>query len=202
MSMPELFFLGKLRKHRDFLASPSLSHTHRIFWDSWFNRCYSDNQLTPFLIRKKLSRRVWLFLVKQDKLTYVGLTTSSEDLVGRDYPFLLFTLIPSENCLQETLIPLLWFFNTQAIEFEAWVVQGYMEQDWQAIWYSYMENKLAELTEQCNEGQYDNLQYILKVMVTHYEAETYVSNWFDIKSHKCVMHSNTLTCSLYNKIFG
>ena len=43
----ELFFLGKLRKHREFIISPKLSFQQRSFWDSWFNRCHVDNKLTP-----------------------------------------------------------------------------------------------------------------------------------------------------------
>ena len=67
----ELFFLGKLRKHREFIISPKLSFQQRSFWDSWFNRCHVDNKLTPFLVGKKSSRRVWLFLIKQQNLTYI-----------------------------------------------------------------------------------------------------------------------------------
>lgn len=198
----ELFFLGKLRKHREFIISPKLSFQQRSFWDSWFNRCHVDNKLTPFLVGKKSSRRVWLFLIKQQNLTYIGIATNSEDLVGRDYPFLVFTVISSETCLQDELTRLVLFFQAHATDFENWVVQGQMDDILSASWYTQWANDAQVCDRQTDMKNDDDLQAIIKVLYADYQTEPYVSNWYDIKSTKIVIHPNTLTCSLYNKIFG
>lgn len=85
-----LFFYGKLRKTREFLVSSSLSSTDRNFWDSWFNRCGNGNQLMPFLAPKISSNTIWLFLVRYEDNIYIGLGSQSQDLTGRNYPFLVF----------------------------------------------------------------------------------------------------------------
>lgn len=46
--------------------------------------------------------------------------------MGRDYPFLVFTVVSSETCLQDELTRLVLFFQAHATDFENWVVQGQM----------------------------------------------------------------------------
>lgn len=226
MPSPELFFLGKLRKHREFLVSPNLSHLHRSYWDTWFNRCHTDNQLTPFLGGKKSSRKVWLFLTKQHQLTYIGLATHSEDLVGRDYPFLVFAIVSSEDCLQNQLTAIVSFFQKQASYFETWVTQGQMDHSWQTTWqtaqgcHHQLAHELVYYADKaCVDGRdtkghlqlladddvalhNNDLPAPVSVLMTHYQTEPCISNWYDLKSTKIVIHPNTLTCSLYHKIFG
>ena len=64
------------------------------------------------------------------------------------------------------------------------------------------KTRTVHCDSQTDTNNENDLQAIIKVLYADYQTEPYVSNWYDIKSTKIVIHPNTLTCSLYHKIFG
>lgn len=188
-----IYYLGKLRRTREFIKSFNLSNDEHFFWESWFNRCIDTYQLMPFLKKNKYNSKLWVFVIKSDSIIRFGLVTLSEDLSGRRYPFLIYKREKFEGLELDETSNILTFFLRRILMFSNILNQGYFNNDIYELFVSDKQTILLEL---------ENEKNVLKNLTNGIDDEYHISNWVELNSNKYITHTNALTCSLYNKIFG
>ncbi len=179
-----MLFYGKLRKHREFLYSDNLNNKDRLFFDSWYSRCHNGNSLMPFL-NKRQNHKTWLFIIVANNQCYIGLTSDSQDLSGRNFPFTCFDIITNiidnkDKCYQH-----ICYYIQQVSNFNMLLQNGMLP----------LENIYTTTS---------------KNVTLPSEVDTFIdmideadkSCWIDVKNNYIISYHNSLTCSLYNKIYG
>ncbi len=185
-----MLFYGKLRKCREFLYSEELSNKDRLFFDSWYNRCHNSNSLMPFL-NKRQNHKIWAFVIIANNQCYVGLTSNSQDLSGRKFPFTCFDIVTNISHNKDKCHHYICYYIQQVINFNALVQGGRLPQQNLDIFDS------------------DNTTITENITLPS-EVNTFIdmidnadrSCWIDTKNNYIISYQNSLTCSLYNKIYG
>lgn len=184
MLQQEIYFFGKLKQSRDFIVSDNLQTSDKFFLENWFSRCTGQDRLIPFVKKTFHPSKIWLFCIKfSEELTYTGITALSSDKIGRIYPFVLFYKSNSDEDLKKQLELVAGKINF----FSDILNSG-----------KYIDNYNSDST--C--AHIINLNSEVQISLQHCLSGNSFSFWIDSKSGYYIEHEGTLSCSLFNRLFG
>lgn len=193
-----MLYYGKLRKHREFLYAKNLQDRDRQFFDHWYNRCHNSNSLMPFL-EKKQNNKIWLFIVISNHQLYIGLTTISQDLSGRLFPFTCFDILYiSEKNFSENI-----FISNQKITNYIQKIPKFIH----LIQDGKLSHSVLESFNMIDEAHKTLLpsepsKFLTNITENSDFSTSDQSCWLEVKTGYFINYQNSLTCSLYNKIYG
>ena len=196
-NVERIHYFGKLRRRREFIRAAGVTRDHYYDWEFWFNKCANTNSLLPFLSTKYKAKPVWLFIISESNVLKVGLTTLSSDMSERKYPFLVY--VDNEKMQLDSSDKILTLISSIASKYEGFVntvANGDFTIEEERYFTSC--SKGYEAIEQFKEVVTD-----IALEVSEKKPDSAMhSYWVNLEKFTTINHQGSLTCTLYNKIYG
>ncbi|QEY26143.1 type VI secretion system-associated protein TagF [Neisseria zalophi] len=194
MSREEVYFFGKLSKSRDFIVSNNLEVDDKFFLDEWFGRCVGQNKLIPFAKKILAGSKIWLFVIKHSSYennVYIGLAALSLDKSGREYPFVLFCKSEFQN--QSALLEKVEFISSKIDFFQNILNDG------QCV----LEDSFYNIDVEKDKKDEIGLKLVGNIAKYLSERDGDIDSfWLESNGAHFIEHQGSLSCSLFNKLFG
>lgn len=196
-NVERIHYFGKLRRRREFIRASGVTRDYYYDWEFWFNKCANTNGLLPFLSTKYKAKPVWLFIISESNVLKVGLTTLSSDMSERKYPFFIY--VDNEKTQLNSLDEILNLISSIVSKYEGFV--------------NTVANGNFTIEEEryftsCSK-EYEAIEQFKKVIndiaseVLEKKSDSIMhSYWVNLEKFTTINHQGSLTCTLYNKIYG
>lgn len=187
----QTFYLGKLKDRREFIINPALSREDVGFWHEWFDRCITSDDLGSFLKPSQISKKTWIFIVRNKEVFHLGLCCASNDSVGRYYPFVMFSIIKRADLNNYDASLVLQFYRDSYQEFVD-CISGFKS-----------SSKNLKCDIDCYSSTLDAEESdIFTMLLNDIDGDELASNWYCLDDFQFISKKGLLTYNLYQKIFG